>query len=462
MNRRDFLATAMIGAASASLPRFAPAQEAAALPTRPNIVFIMADDLGYGDVGCFGQKQFDTPNIDRLAAEGIRFTNAYAGATVCSPSRCALMTGLHTGHCSYRGNMGGEPGIPDSDITIAEVLKSAGYRTGMFGKWGLGTVGRAGYPTRQGFDRWYGYLSQGQAHNYFPRHMMDNDVAVRIGANVSYGEKAPAAYAPDLIQKQAREWLAEQKPDQPFFLYLPSTLPHANNEKGRDTGDGMEAPDEHPYKEKPWPRPMRGFAGMVHYLDVQVGEIVGQLKEQGLDRNTLVIFTSDNGPHKEGGYDPEFFRSSGPLRGIKRDLTEGGIRVPFIAWMPGTVPAGMVSDQPLAFWDMLPTFAALAGTRPPAGLDGVSMVQPLLGRGELPHPPMYWEFHERVFKQAIRDGNWKAIRAGHLQGTTELYDLSKDPGEANNIAGQHPERVKQMEAMFESMRTDSAMFPIRV
>lgn len=458
MNRRDFLAASALGGLAAALPRWTHAQ--GSIPSRPNIVLILADDLGYGDVGCYGQKQIATPNIDRLAAEGIRFTSGYAGSTVCSPSRCALMTGLHTGHCSYRGNMGGEPGIPDSDVTIAEVLKSAGYRTGIFGKWGLGTVGREGYPTRQGFDRFYGYLSQGQAHNYFPRHLMDNDVAARIGANVAYGDKKPSAYAPDLIQKQALNWLADQKPGEPFFLYLPSTLPHANNEMGRDTGDGMEAPDEHPYKEKQWPRPMRGFAGMVHHLDLQVGEIIAQLKKQRLDRNTLVIFSSDNGAHREGGYEPEFFSSSGPLRGIKRDLTEGGIRVPFIAWMPGTIRGGQVSDQPIAFWDLLPTFATLAGARVPEGLDGISMVNPLLGRSYVDHPPMYWEFHERQFKQAIRDGKWKAIRTG-LKGKVELYDLSSDLGEGKDVAAQHPEIVRRMEGLLVSMRTESKMFPVR-
>ncbi|MCW5963223.1 MAG: arylsulfatase [Bryobacterales bacterium] len=460
MNRREFLAAATVGAVGVSIPRFAPAQVAPALPQRPNIVLILADDLGYGDVGCYGQQQFATPHIDKLAAEGIRFTSAYAGSTVCSPSRCALMTGLHTGHCSYRGNMGGEPGIPDSDVTIAEVLKSAGYRTGIFGKWGLGTVGRDGYPTKQGFDRFYGYLSQGQAHNYFPRHLMDNDVAARIGANVAYGDKKPSAYAPDLIQKQALAWLAEQKAGEPFFIYLPSTLPHANNEMGRDTGDGMEAPDEHPYKEKEWPRPMRGFAGMMHCLDQQVGEIVAQLKKQGLDRNTLVVFSSDNGPHREGGYQPEFFNSSGPLRGIKRDLTEGGIRVPFITWMPGLIRGGQVSEQPLAFWDLLPTFAALAGASAPAGLDGISIVDPLFGRGQITHPPMYWEFHEREFKQAIRDGDWKAIRVG-LGGKVALYDLSNDLGETHEVSAQHPDIVRKMEALFVSMRTDSKMFPVK-
>lgn len=455
MDRRLFLS-----AGAASLFWSSARAQEAAVPDRPNIVFIMADDLGYGDLGCHGQKQFATPHIDRMAAEGIRFTNAYAGSTVCSPSRCALMTGLHTGHCSYRGNVGGEPGIPDSDITIAEVLKSAGYRTGIFGKWGLGTVGTEGYPTRQGFDRWFGYLSQGQAHTYYPRHLMDNDVAIRPAANVVYGDRQPTGYAPDLIMDKAKEWLAEQRPGQPFFLYFPSTLPHANNEKGRDTGDGMEAPAEHPYTGKPWPSPMRGFAGMMHHLDQQVGELLAQLKRQGLDRNTLVIFTSDNGPHREGGHDPGFFNSSGPLRGIKRDLTEGGIRVPFIAWMPGVIPAGKVSGQPLAFWDMLPTFAALAGAPAPQGLDGIPLVDPLLGRGEAAHPPMYWEFHERVFSQAVRDGKWKAIRNG-VDGKTQLYDLERDLKETNDLAASQPRTVARMEALFESLRTDSPRFPIR-
>lgn len=445
-------------AATGAIAPTLDAQQASA--AKPNIIFIMADDLGYGDIGCYGQTRFATPHIDRLAQEGTRFTNAYAGSTVCSPSRCALMTGLHTGHCSYRGNVPGEPGIPDSDVTIAEVLKAAGYRTGMFGKWGLGTVGRDGYPTRQGFDRWYGYLSQGQAHTYHPHHLMDDDVAVSIPQNIVYGDKQQTGYAPDLIMAKVQEWLAQQASGHPFFLYIPSTLPHANNEMGRDTGNGMEAPADHPYKDKDWPAPMRGFAGMMHHLDKQVGAIMDQLRRQQLDRNTLVIFTSDNGPHKEGGYDPEFFNSSGPFRGIKRDLTEGGIRVPFIAWMPGRVPAGKVSDQPFAFWDMLPTFAAMAGAETPNRVDGVSMEDVLMGRPGRQHPPFYWEFHERDFSQAIRDGKWKAIRKGK-GGTTQLYDLSNDPGEERNLATQHPEIVQRMEGLFQSMRTESVMFPVK-
>lgn len=457
MQRRQFLAMTGAGVLGTSLAQRAGAQS---LPSRPNIVLILADDLGYGDLGCYGQKQFATPNIDRLAAEGIRFTQAYAGSTVCSPSRCALMTGKHTGHCSYRGNMGGEPGIPDSDITIAEVLRGAGYATGIFGKWGLGNVGTPGYPTRQGFDRWYGYLSQGHAHMYYPQHLMSDEVAVGIRENTVYGDKPPTGYAPDLIQRQALAWLDKQSADKPFFLYLPYTLPHANNEKGRDTGDGMEAPGSHPYQDKPWPAPMKGFAGMMHHLDVLVGQVVDRLKQQGLERTTLVIFSSDNGPHREGGYQPEFFNSSGPLRGIKRDLTEGGIRVPFIARMPGAIPAGRTSPQVLAFWDLLPTFAQLAGAKPPAGLDGVSVAGPLFGGDPMAHAPLYWEFHEGGFKQAVRDGDWKAIRKG-LSGKTELYHLANDLHEDREVSSAHPDVVARMERLLREMRTDSAMFPVK-
>ncbi|MDZ7639728.1 MAG: arylsulfatase [Bryobacterales bacterium] len=457
MNRRQFLAATGGSVLGSFAGRSVFAQT---IPQRPNIVLILADDLGYGDLGCYGQKQFATPNIDRLASEGIRFTQAYAGSTVCSPSRCALMTGKHTGHCSYRGNMAGEPGIPDSDLTMAEVLKSADYATGIFGKWGLGNVGTPGYPTRQGFDRWYGFLSQGHAHMYYPQHLMSDNEADGIRENTVYGEKKPSGYAPDLIQKQALAWLDAQSATKPFFLYLPYTLPHANNEKGRDTGDGMEAPSSHPYSDKPWPAPMRGFAGMMHHLDVLVGQVLERLQKQGIEKNTLVIFSSDNGPHREGGYQPEFFNSSGPLRGIKRDLTEGGIRVPFIARMPGNIPAGQTSDQVLAFWDLLPTFAALANTKAPAGIDGESMLRPILGKGEVPRKPLYWEFHEGGFKQAIRDGNWKAIRKG-LSGKTELYDLAADIHEDRDLAASHPEIVRRMETLFRQMRTDSPRFPVK-
>lgn len=456
MNRRHFLSIATAGSAAASFGSRASAQS---LPGKPNIVLLLADDLGYGDLSCYGQTQFSTPNIDRLAADGIRFTQAYAGATVCSPSRCALMTGKHTGHCSYRGNMAGEPGIPDEDVTMAEVLRSAGYATGIFGKWGLGNVGTAGYPTRQGFDRWYGYLSQSQAHMYYPQHLMNDNEADGIRENVVYGDKHPTGYAPDLIQKQALAWLDKQSAAKPFFFYMPYTLPHANNEMGRDTGDGMEAPADHPYTAKPWPSPMKGFAGMMHHLDTLVGQVVDRLKQQGLERNTLVIFSSDNGPHREGGYQPEFFKSSGPLRGIKRDLTEGGIRVPFIARMPGTIPAGRTSEQVLAFWDLMPTFAELAQSKPPAGIDGESMLAPILGKGEVPHKALYWEFHEKTFLQAIRDGKWKAIRKG-LKGKVALYDLSSDIHEDTDLAARHPDVVKRMEALFSQLRTDSTMFPV--
>jgi arylsulfatase A-like enzyme len=274
LSRRHFLAGSTASLLAASI--FGQSN----FPRRPNIVFILADDLGYGDLSCYGQEKFQTQNIDRLAAEGIRFTHAYAGSSVCSPSRCALMTGLHTGHCSYRGNIQGEPGISASNVTIAEVLRAAGYRTGIFGKWGLGTVGREGYPTRQGFDRWFGFLSQMQAHDYYPQYLMDNDVAIGLNANVVYGTKERKIYAPDLIMEKAKDWLAEQEPGKPFFLYFPTTLPHANNEKGRDTGDGMEVPTKHPYADKPWPLPERGFAGMMHHLDQQVGQLLAQLKRR--------------------------------------------------------------------------------------------------------------------------------------------------------------------------------------
>ncbi len=428
----------------------------------PNIVFILADDLGYGDVGCYGQSRIQTPNIDRLAAEGRRFTQCYAGSTVCAPSRCCLMTGVHTGHARVRGNT--DAALRPEDVTVAEVLKNAGYATGLVGKWGLGEAGSTGVPNRQGFDEFFGYLNQKHAHNAYPEFLWRNEaryplVGNRIGQSDGVSVER-AQYAQTLFMNEALAFLEEHK-DGPFFLYLASTLPHANNERGRAEGNGMEVPSDAPYSDRSWPQAQKNYAAMITWLDRDVGRLMRTLKELGLDENTIVFFTSDNGPHKEGGADPAFFQSSGTLRGFKRDLTEGGIRVPMIARWPGHIEAGTVSDQMWAFWDFLPTAAELAGTDAPKGIDGISMLPAILdGKAQAEHPPLYWEFHERGFHQAARMGDWKGIRLGTTR-PLELYDLSTDPGESKNVASSHPDVVAKIEAYLKDARTDSTEFPIR-
>ncbi len=433
-------------------------------PRRPNIVFILADDLGYGDLGCYGQERIRTPNIDRMAAEGRRFTQVYAGSTVCAPSRCTLMTGLHTGHCRVRGNL--LIPLKPEDVTIAEILKQAGYTTGLFGKWGLGEPGTTGVPNRQGFDEFFGYLNQHHAHNYYPDYLWKNQEKFPLQGNV-IGKVDNVAierkqYSPDLITQEALGFLERHKGG-PFFLYLAYTLPHANNERGRAEGNGMEIPSDAPYSNEPWPQPQKNHAAMISRLDGDVGRVLAKLRDLGLDDDTIVFFTSDNGPHKEGGADPAFFDSNGPLRGFKRDLYEGGIRVPAIVRWPGRVPAGSVSDQIWAFWDVPPTLAELAGVedRVPDGIDGLPMLAALIDTGEAPrHVALYWEFHERGFHQAARMGDWKAVRNGSDQ-PIELYDLSTDLDESDNIAADHPLVAERFQAYLDGARTDSPDFPVR-
>ncbi len=432
---------------------FASAALAQARPRKPNIVFILADDLGYGDLGCYGQKLVPTPNIDRIAAEGTRFTQAYAGSTVCAPSRCALMTGLHTGHARIRGNA--RVPLELSDVTVAKVLKEAGYRTAMFGKWGLGSANTTGVPNRQGFDEWFGYLDQQHAHSYYPQQLWDNEREMILAGNLGLRKQ----YSHDLFAGRALKFLDGAKND-PFYLNLTFTIPHANNELGRDTGNGMEVPSDEPFGGKPWPAQERNFAAMIARLDADVGRILDRIESLGIENDTVIFFTSDNGPHREGGHDPDFFRSSGPLRGIKRDLYEGGIRVPMLARWPGHIPAGRVSDDIWAFWDFLPTAAELAGVRPPQGIDGVSAVPALLGRPHKGAPYLYWEFHERGFAQAVRAGEWKGIRFGR-QRPLELYNLATDIGEKNDIAPKHPDVVTRLTRILDAARTESKDFPVR-
>jgi arylsulfatase A-like enzyme len=428
--------------------------------TNPNIVFILADDLGFGDLSCYGQKSFQTPNIDKLAAAGTRFTNFYAGSTVCAPSRCVLMTGLHTGHAYIRGN--GNASLRPEDRTVAEVLKGAGYKTGLVGKWGLGAEGSTGIPNRKGFDFFYGYLDQAHAHNYYPTFLLQNEARVRLNNVVPKEGKAGQGvatqrldYSPDLMTREALAFLEENKSG-PFFLYLAFTLPHANNEAGNR---GMEIPDLGTFKNKDWPEPQKGFAAMVAHLDKGVGQVLDKLKQLNLEQNTLVIFSSDNGPHKEGGNNPAFFSSSGGLRGIKRDLYEGGVRVPFIARWPGHIPAGRVSDFVGWFADFLPTAAELAGAPTQGDIDGVSLVPVLQGRdqAQAKHRYLYWEFYEAGSAQAVRMNRWKGV-CKPMGAPVELYDLLADPKESKNVAAEHADIVGQISAIMREAHKPSTIW----
>jgi arylsulfatase A-like enzyme len=426
---------------------------------RPNLIFILADDLGYGDLGCYGQQKIKTPNLDRLAAQGVRFTQAYAGSTVCAPSRCALMTGKHTGHCTVRGNAL-VPLQPD-EVTLARLLRSAGYTTGLIGKWGLGEPGSSGVPNRQGFDYFFGYLNQVHAHNYYPDYLWRNEEKVPLPGNVVEKgvAKKKAIYSHDLFTQEALQFI-ERHRAQPFFLYLAYTIPHANNERGKLEGNGMEVPSDAPYSNEPWPQAQKNHAAMITLMDRDIGRLLDRLRELKLDEDTIVFFSSDNGPHKEGGGDPAFFRSSGPLRGFKRSLHEGGVRVPMLVRWTGKTKPGTVNDHVWAFWDMLPTVAELAGAKAPQGVDGISVVPTLLGKGtQKQHDFLYWEFHEKGFQQAVRMGDWKALRS--LGGKLELYNLRTDLGETTNVAAQNPEVVSRIESYLKSARTESAQFPIK-
>ncbi len=437
---------------------------------KPNIVLIVADDLGYGDLGVYGQTAIQTPNLDRMAAEGLRFTDHYAGSTVCAPSRSSLMTGLHTGHTPIRGNkevrpMGQHP-IADEVVTVAEVLKTAGYATGLIGKWGLGGPGSSGAPNRQGFDYFFGYLCQRHAHNYYPEFLFRNEERIPLRNKLPEPVRADGAgvavekseYSHDLLAAEAPAFV-ERHRERPFFLYLALTIPHANNEAREK---GMEAPDFGAYAEKDWPEPQKGHAAMISRMDADIGRLLAKIRELGLDERTLVFFTSDNGPHREGGNDPDFNDSNGPLRGIKRDLYEGGIRVPLIARWPGKIEAGRTTDHVSAFWDFLPTLAGLAGAETPAGLDGISMAPTLFAQdGQQRHERLYWEFHEgRSSKQAVRLGKWKGVRLDP-QGPLELYDLSADIGETADVAADHPEIVAAIESYLAEARSESEFWPLR-
>lgn len=471
--RRGFLKAAGLAAASVAIGGGCRTSRPKRLagPGQPNIIFILADDLGYGDLGCYGQQVIQTPSIDRMASEGMLFTDAYAGSTVCAPSRCSLMTGLHTGHTYVRGNKEAKPmgqlPLPEDAVTVPKLLKSRGYRTALIGKWGLGGPGSSGTPNNQGFDYFFGYLCQRHAHNYYPEFLFRNDQRVLL-ANKVAGERDDGAgvatekveYSHDLIAQEALQFIEENR-ELPFFLYLALTIPHANNEAGRQ---GMEVPSYGPYADADWPDPQKGHAAMITRMDGDVGRLLEKLEDLGIDEDTLVLFSSDNGPHKEGGADPAFFNSSGPLRGAKRDLYEGGIRVPLVARWPGRIEAGSGTDHVCAFWDFLPTCCDVAGAIPPDNTDGFSFLPTLLGKPEhqRTHRYLYWEFHEQGKKQAVRMGHWKGVRlnvAKDPDGPIELYDLRADPGETADVAGEHPETVARIASLMKVAHRPSEMWP---
>lgn len=461
-SRREFVGLA--GMAGASLQqRLAFGQGAGRRP--PNIIFIMADDLGYGDLGCYGQTKIRTPHINALAAEGVRFTDAYSGCTVCAPSRSVLMTGLHTGHTSVRSNSGGVPLLAE-DVTVGEVLKPARYATGCFGKWGLGDIGTAGVPWKQGFDEFFGYLHQVHAHFYYPEFLYDNGRECPLAGNK---EGKRTTYSHDVIANRALDFIRRQR-ERPFFCYVPFTIPHRElvvpedslaEYKGRFPED-VSVDARRYYGDQPAPRAT--LAAMITRMDRDVGRIVALLKELKLERDTLLFFTSDNGSAVAAWDD--FFASNGPLRGHKRNLYEGGIRVPAIARWPGRIRAGTVSRMPRYFCDFLPTAAELAGVRPLNGLDGISIVPELLGakavgREQARHEFMYWElpvfesgrFRDEVPCQAVRMGQWKAVRP-EPGGRLELYNLEEDIGETRDLAAERPGVMARIEEYLRTARTE--------
>ncbi|MFA5689306.1 MAG: arylsulfatase [Kiritimatiellales bacterium] len=444
---------------------------------RPNIIFILADDLGYGDLSCYGQQRFSTPNIDRLAKEGMRFTQHYSGSPVCAPSRCTLMTGLHTGHAPIRGNLNfvmppffleGQIPMPRETFTVVKLLKCVGYTTGIFGKWGLGAPDSGSEPLDMGFDRFYGYNCQVMAHSYYPYFLWNDRMREMLWNN--FGTQC-IDYAPDFIHRNMLDFVRENK-TRPFFCYYAPVQPHADMiapEKYMEKYRG-KFPPEKSYKTEGTPENFRrgpyvsqseghaAFAAMMNMLDDYVGELLNELEILELRENTLIFFSSDNGPHEEGGHDPEYFNSNGSLRGIKRDLYEGGIRVPLIASWPGKISAGAVSDYVSAFWDFLATAAELTGQKIPSQTDGISMLPVLFGGEPAPREFLYWEIRGGGGKMAIRKGDWKGVRYNVIENPgspLELYNIAIDPRETSNVAAQYPEIANDLDRLMKNARTES-------
>jgi arylsulfatase A len=450
---------------------------------RPNIVMIVADDLGYAELGCYGQEKIKTPRLDELAREGMRFTQFYSGSPVCAPSRCTLMTGKHTGHAAVRDNRNppgmqrlrelyqwefpGQTPLPKSEVTVAELLHEAGYATAAIGKWGLGQAGNSGDPTRQGFDLFYGYYCQVQAHNHYPKFLWRNDKKEMLAGNnaTATGE----IHSQQRFTQEALTFIREHK-DAPFFLYLPCIIPHAaiqvpEAQLAQYKGKLSETPYEHKTHYHEHPTPHAGYAAMVSYLDQEVGRIVDLLDELGISENSLVLFTSDNGPtfDRVGGADSDFFNSSGPLRGRKGQVYDGGIRVPLIVRWPGHIKGNSETDHVAAFWDLLPTLCAVAYVSPPAGIDGISFLPTLLGHeDQTEHEYLYWEIPAADGQQAVRMGDWKAVRQRITKGERELelYDLKTDVGESRNVASEHPDVAARISEIAAEAHTPSKLFPL--
>ncbi|MGB7343815.1 MAG: arylsulfatase [Pirellulaceae bacterium] len=433
---------------------------------KPNIIYIMCDDLGYGDLGCYGQKVIQTPNLDQLAAEGMRFTDHYSGHTVCRPSRLVLWTGQHVGHTGLIGNR--SRSLTGTETTVAKSLKSAGYATGGVGKWALGHVedpsqiNNDGHPNNNGFDYWFGYLNQSNAHNFYPTFLWENKSQVKLPGNVigdypngrGRVSSERETYSHDLLTDRALKFVRDHK-DEPFLLHVHWTIPHANNEGGRALGDGMEVPDYGIYANRDWPNPEKGFAAMISRMDGDVGKLMALLKDLSIDEKTILFFTSDNGPHNEGGHAHEYFDSNGPLTGFKRSMHEGGIRVPMIVRWPGRIKPGSVSNHPSAFWDFLPTACELSGETAPSS-DGISYLPTLLGKQseQKRHDYLYWASSEGDTAIGVRQGNWKLVQyrpkkrkekaTPDAQPDWRLYDLSNDIAEEKNLAIQNPDVVNSI------------------
>jgi len=447
-----------------------PASAAAGEDRPPNIIFILADDLGYAELGCYGQKKIRTPHIDRMSLQGIRFTQFYAGNAVCATSRCVLLTGMHTGHAYIRSNREVQPEgqlpIPDATLTVAEILKARGYATAAIGKWGLGPPGSTGDPNNQGFDLFFGYNCQRHAHNYYPRYLWKNGEKIQLPGNDR--GLTGKQYSHDLLEAEALEFIRRHR-SRPFFLYIPFTIPHLALQVPEDSlKEYLGKWEDPPYRGGngylPHPHPRAAYAAMVTRMDRSVGRILELVKELGLDGRTITFFTSDNGPtyNRLGGSDSKFFESAGPFRGLKGSLYEGGIRVPLVVRWPGKIRAGATTDLPSAFWDVLPTLCELAGAGVPAGTDGLSFLPALLGRAQKKHEYLYWEFPSYGGQQAVRLGSWKGIRQNIGKGRLEieLYNLEQDRSESRDLADHNPDLVERIRKIMETARVDSPQFPL--
>ncbi len=457
----------------------------------PNIIYILADDLGMGDLGCYGQEKIKTPNIDRIAEQGVKFTQHYSGQAVCAPSRCSLLTGLHQGHAYIRNNKElpreGQIPIPADTFTIAEMLKTKGYATACIGKWGLGYPGSEGDPNNQGFDYFFGYNCQRQAHQYYRNYLWENDHKVLYPDNKDI---SGPNYSADEMTKKV-QWFVGENKDRPFFLYWATPVPHVSLQVPEDSLKPYEGLwPETPYKGRYKPQtgmgytshatPRAAYAAMITRMDRDIGKLMAQLDELDLADNTLVIFASDNGATHAGGVDPEFFNSNAGMRGLKGQLYEGGTRVPFIARWPGKIQPGTTSDHVSAFWDMMPTFGEMTGATVPAGLDGISLLPALTGKAQPKHDFLYWEFNAKNYnggQVAVRVGDWKGVKTQqlsngrrgkrkkdtgpHTPGKLQLYNLKADPFEQHDVAAQHPEIVERLEALIRREHTPSELFPFK-